>query len=183
MRLPENWLKAVLLLESKKLADKFKVLFVCTGNTCRTPMAEGILRHFLTQQGIDHIEVSSAGTFGLDNHPASEYAIVVCRDWGIDISGHRSRKLDRQMLASSDLILAMAYEHYQILKQLYPSGNEVHLIKNFPKKGADSHSEGIEDPIGGPLELYSRTFLELDEVIRKILPDIIRFAQSGSNEN
>jgi protein-tyrosine-phosphatase len=161
--------------------EPFHVLLVCTGNTCRSPMAEGIMKHILKGMNIDSIDVSSAGTSAVDGFPPSENAVIVCRDWGIDISGHRSRLLDNRLLEEADLVLVMSPEHYRFIKSIAPSENKIHLIKSF---GIDRSNldEGVDDPIGGSLDKYGRTFLELDEIIRKILPDIIALSRN-SNEN
>ena len=82
-------------------SKKFNILIVCTGNTCRSPMAEGILKHLLKSKGIEHIDVSSAGTAGLEGYPPSENAVEATRVWDIDISGHRSRPLNRRLIESA----------------------------------------------------------------------------------
>ncbi len=159
------------------MSEKYKVLIVCTGNTCRSPMAEGILRHLLDERGIDNIEVSSAGTFAVNGIPAAENGIIVCRDWGIDISKHSSRKLTPGMLETNDLILAMSPDHLKAIRSLLPVDDKMYLIKNFPEKTNSMNMEAVDDPIGGSLEVYSRTFLELDEILRKALPTIIEFSK------
>lgn len=159
--------------------NRFHVLFVCTGNTCRSPMAEGILKNLLRIKGIDHIDVSSAGTAGLDNYPASENAVEAARVWDVDITGHRSRPVSREIIESADLILAMSPGHVDYILNISPSAKDrTYLIKGFPQPYSPAQ-EGVRDPIGGPLELYNQTYMELDEILRRVERDIINMSKSS----
>ena len=159
-------------------SEKFRVLIVCTGNTCRSPMAEGILKSILGSED-GEIEVSSAGIASLDGSLASAYAVEAARNWGVDISDHRARQLDTRMVKSADLVLAMAPEHVEyILRKVPEAEKKTYLIKSFPG-GNSSSRERIEDPIGGSFDRYNQTFLELDEILRRIKPEILRLARSS----
>ncbi len=87
------------------------VLFVCSGNTCRSPLAEAAFRRLLAAAGRTDIAVGSAGTGAYDGAPASEGAYLVALEAGLDLSGHRARLLTREMVAQADLILTMAKGH------------------------------------------------------------------------
>ncbi len=164
-----------MVTESKK--PEFRVLFVCTGNTCRSPMAEGILKKLLRERLIDNIKVSSAGAQALDGYPAAIFALEATKLWDIDLSEHYSRKLTADMLRQADLILVMAPEHLQFIQRI-DSGRlqKTFMLRAFPRKDKGDEFR-VKDPIGGSLEEYNQCFLELDEEIRRILPEIVELSE------
>ncbi len=154
----------------------FRVMFVCTGNTCRSPMAEGGLRKLLEKEGADHIEVFSSGTSAASGYPATSYAAEAVKIWDVDISRHQSQPLTTELINQSDLIFALSPSHCEEIIELAPEAkNKTYLLKNFPEHGCNG--EGVEDPIGGSLDIYNQTFLEIGEEIGRILPDIIKMAE------
>jgi len=141
-------------------------------------MAVGILRALLKEKGVENIEVTSAGTGALDGYPATLFAIEAAKYWGVDISQHRARQIDRSIIESADLILAMSPEHVEAILRKEPSAApKTYLIKAFPVRYSPSQ-ERVEDPIGGMLEDYNKTYLELDEILRKIEGKIIGLPNS-----
>ncbi|TMG80394.1 MAG: low molecular weight phosphotyrosine protein phosphatase, partial [Betaproteobacteria bacterium] len=97
------------------------VLFVCTGNICRSPLAASLLERALTERGIE-VTVSSAGTGAWDGAPASEGAYLVGLERGLDLSGHRARLLTRELVERADLILTMARHHRARVDELGGEG-------------------------------------------------------------
>jgi protein-tyrosine-phosphatase len=166
--------------------SRFKVLFVCTGNTCRSSMAEGAMRVLLEGQGIDYIDVLSAGTRAIPACPATLYAVEAAKTWHADISKHHSRPLSTELLEESDLILAMTSGHYRsIISMSREAADKTYLLKKYPDNGDEG--DGVADPIGGSLDMYNHTFLEIGEELGRILPDIIELAKkkmgsSGAND-
>lgn len=141
------------------------ILMVCTGNVCRSPMAEYILRHRL---GADAgITVSSAGLMALDGAPASESSVRALKEWGMDASAHRSRMINADMVRSADRILVMTDMHRAELLRLYPEARgKVFLLKSF---GVDGRTENIPDPIGLTLDVYRRVRDQIDEGISDLI--------------
>ena len=155
----------------------YKILFVCTGNSCRSPMAEGILQYLLREQGIKDILVESAGTHAPQGMPPTQNAILVTTERGIDIMGHRARILTREMIEDADLILVMEKSHTIFIRNYFPRGkHKTHLLKTFP---SEDYEDEVYDPIGGDLTIYRSCVEELDREIRRVLPEIIRRADQN----
>lgn len=152
---------------------KYKILLVCTGNTCRSPMAEGILKQMLKEKNISHLEVISAGVGALTGAPATPFAIETTGEFKIDISNHRAQKVNAQMLQEADLILVMAPDHFFYIQQLDPGlSPKVYLLKTFPSRDMND-KYAIKDPLGGDEKVYQKCFYELEEQIRRIWPTIL----------
>ncbi len=153
------------------------VTIVCSGNTCRSPMAEGILKKTLAERGVTGIKVRSAGTLGIIDEPATALAVEVSRSFGVDIGAHRSQAFDRKIADSSDLVLALSAEHFGTALRLNVSPDNLFMLKTFPRHTRDLHSASIADPIGGDLEKYKRIFMEIDKVLQQGTAAIIRRAE------
>jgi len=155
------------------MSDKYTILFVCTGNTCRSPMAEGALRTLLERERPGKPVVMSAGIAAATGFPATMFAIEAARIWDCDLSHHRSQPLEPRLIEQSDLILCMAPEHLaEVLRQVPSARNKTFLFKNFPD--GRKYGETVEDPIGQALERYNQTFIEIGEYLGKFLPEIVR---------
>jgi protein-tyrosine-phosphatase len=125
-------------------------------------MVEGLLRTRLSRDDARHDwQVGSAGIWTVDGRPASGYAIEEMARRGIDISGHRSRNITREMMAGADLVLVMTRQHAEALGAAFPEhGRKVYLLSEMVGQPHD-----IEDPYGGPRSEYAHTARELEQLI------------------
>jgi len=134
------------------------VLFVCTGNICRSPLAASLLERALTERALE-VTVTSAGTGAWDGAPASEGAYLVGLERGLDLSGHRARLLTRELVERADLILTMARHHRARVDELGGEG-KVFVLGEYAGRGGDE----VSDPFGGDLGVYRDTCQELESL-------------------
>jgi protein-tyrosine phosphatase len=136
-------------------------------------MAEGGFRKLLEKQGIEDVMLFSSGTAGANGFPATAYAVEAARIWDADISNHQSQPLSVDLIDSADLILTMSSSHCRDVIGLQPNARDkTFLLKNYPESGCDG--EGVDDPIGGSLDMYNQTFIEIGEELGRILPIILK---------
>jgi protein-tyrosine-phosphatase len=138
------------------------VLFVCTGNLCRSPMAEALLRARLDRDGARRgWRVGSAGVWTTEGRSASAYAVEEMARREIDLHAHRSRSVTREMMAEADLVLAMARNHVEALRAAFPEhAHKVHLLSEMVGQTYD-----IYDPYGGTRLEYAYIATELEQLI------------------
>jgi protein-tyrosine-phosphatase len=137
-----------------------KVLFVCDGNICRSPMAAEYLRHRAVREGLSHVIVDSAGVLGIEGAPAAPFSIEVARETGLDLTRHRSRGVTTADMRTADLVITMTLTQLEKLARRYPpSGQRRLLLRAFetgptPRGGAPE----LDDPVAGPIEGYRDAF-------------------------
>jgi len=159
-----------------------RVMFVCTGNICRSPMAEEILRVMFTNAGIDNVFVTSSGVGAVVGHPASDYAQEAVKMCDGDLSGHRGQQLTRELIDEQDVVFALSPGHYHSILRLAPDAAEkTYLLKAYPEHG--DTGEGILDPIGSSQRVYNEVYLEIYSELQRIFPLLQQLAnekQQGS---
>ena len=146
------------------------ILFICTGNTCRSPMAEAYLSKI---SKTDNIKVLSAGTSTIKGLPASEYTYKVLAENSIEFSNHQSRVLDDDIINSSHLILTMTQNHkIQVIQQFPEISHKVYTLKEYAadeNTGKANNQNDISDPFGCSKSKYEETFLEIKDNIDMIV--------------
>lgn len=146
-----------------------RILFVCTGNTCRSALADAIARKLAVERGLGDVEIVSAGTSAWDGAPASDGALLVGMERGLDLSQHRAQTLTRDLVREAHLVLAMGPHHLERIEALGGSGKSW-LLTDFASRGEIARP--VNDPIGGELDVYRATADELEQEVRRVFDRI-----------
>lgn len=151
----------------------FEIVFVCSGNVCRSPMAEGILRAMLAKTRFKNIiRISSAGTLYLPPTPVHNWAEKVASANEINIHAHISSHLNAKIMERADMIISMAVNHRAYLKKHFAEHtHKVILLKEW-KRGKQLSNPSIADPIGHEIDFFTDTFAEIHGELKRVLPYI-----------
>lgn len=137
-----------------------KILIVCTGNTCRSPMA-GAIANQLAQDRKLEMETKTAGIFAFPGSPATGHAVAVMEEMGLDITEHAATPVTEELIEWADLIITMTEEHKEQLLAAFPRAKEKQITPF-----------SIPDPIGGTVDDYRKTARALQEALAEVLPDV-----------
>ncbi len=147
------------------------VLFVCTANVCRSPMAAALFRSLLKENGIDpnFWRIESAGTWAIKGRPAAPEVVALLAARGMNIKTHRSRILDQEMVKRFDLVVTMESGHKEALQAEFRSLRD----RIFTLAELAGETGSVEDPMGGPPEAYAAAAEEIERLLRLGLAEII----------
>ena len=152
------------------------VVFICTGNVCRSPMAEGFYRD--QTKSDDNIRVGSAGISAFDGQAASQHSVDVMKEEDIDISDHASRMLTPEMVERASHIFGMTRTHRDAVQMMFPEAREkVFVLREFLVGPEADFDLDVSDPIGGSLEEYIRT----RNLIKEALDSVSKFVNETAN--
>lgn len=145
-----------------------RVLLVCSGNTCRSPMAAAMLRQLWQKAPAWPLDVGSAGTGAVPGITATEHAVTAMNRRGLDITPHRSRTVDDHTLAGVDLVLTMTGRHKDYILLHWPQmKGKVYTLGEYARNGGD-----VADPFGGDLAQYETTAGDLEKVLQAVVDRI-----------
>lgn len=148
-----------------------RVLFVCSGNTCRSPMAATLLRQLWAKANPGwELEVTSAGTSTAAGLPATSHAVTTMKQRGLDLNTHRSQAVALDLLKRSDLVLTMTEHHKAQVRALWPGISD----RLFTVGEYAGIKQDVPDPFGGPLTEYERTAATLERLLQAVAERIQR---------
>ena len=148
------------------------ILFVCTGNTCRSPLAAAIMEKIAVENDLD-VLIESAGLFANVGGTASDEAIEALDKMGIDLTFHQTKPITEELIEKSDIILAMTQAHKELLKPM--AGDKVYTLKEYAGENGD-----ISDPYGGDLEEYEETANEIYDTLVDVAEKIADIQNGNS---
>ncbi len=140
--------------------EPMKILFVCTGNTCRSAMAAAMMNDIAVKNDLD-VLIDSAGVFAGIGESASDEAIKAMSERGIDLTGHRTKPLTDELINMADIILTMTKAHKQLILRYAP--DKIQTLLEYAGKDGD-----IPDPFGGDLEEYEETAARIYDALTDI---------------
>jgi protein-tyrosine-phosphatase len=147
----------------------FRLVLLCTGNTCRSPLAAAVFREELGPDA-EQVEVLSAGMAAADGQPASAGAAAAAARAGLDLTAHRSQRPSAGLLSGADLILVMEPEHARAAEALGADPRRTHVLSEWPGPGEPALA--VSDPFGGSLEAYEECLGRIRRHVRRIVPQV-----------
>lgn len=154
--------------------EPFRILFLCTGNTCRSPLAQVIAQRALTTRGWTQVEVRSAGIGAADGSPASAGAQDAAARHGLDLSTHTAQHLTAESVDWADLVLAMAPHHLQVARAMGAADKAALITEVAAAEDPEGIPESVVDPFGGSDREYEATYELLERLVDRVLERVGR---------
>ena len=146
-----------------------RITFVCTGNTCRSVMAEKVFNKMLRDKGIEGAMADSAGTAAMSHYSIYGDLELVFDEKGVEHGGHTPRRVDRAIMEEADLVLVMTRGHREFLLEFFPEhSGKVYMLSEY----AEGTEEDVPDPIGQGVEAYRRAYCEIERYLENVIERI-----------
>ncbi len=159
----------------KTYKQKFRVTFVCSGNICRSPMAQGILSKNIARSKYKNlIEIGSAGTLLINDSKPTIETLDVSHDAGINLTGHLSRGLNEELIRNSNLVICLALNHLHYIQEKFPEYRSRTILLKQMGIQKQLSNPSIADPIGRPLAYYERIFKQISDEVNRVTPMIYK---------
>lgn len=152
------------------------LLFICTANICRSPVAEGLTRQRLEKEKMAGWMVASAGTWAMQQRGAADNSLLLLAEREIDMRAHQAQMVDEPLLARADLVLCMAQGHVEALQAEFPQ----HAYKIYLLSAMTGRRFSVADPYGQDLDAYRHMVREVDQLIEQGWPNIVALAQENA---
>ena len=150
-----------------------KIMFICTGNTCRSAMADGLAKKVIKEKNLD-IEIFSAGTYAMSGEHASYNSVAIMKEYDVDIVTHKATSIEESNIQEMDLILCATKNHKAELNVRYPELKEkIFTLKEYAKMDKNGEDLDIKDPWGYNLNTFRMCAAEISVCIDKIIEKII----------
>lgn len=149
-----------------------KIMFICTGNICRSAMADGMLKKMAIDRNLN-LEVYSCGIYAEDGDHATYNAIYAARNYDVDISNHRAKNIRNSKIKEMDIILCATKSHKEAVIRMYPEIKEkVYTMKEYAGIDNNGQDMDIKDPWGYGIEIYNNCIVEIEKCLEKIINKI-----------